>query len=188
MVIFQQIKLNDMARIIFKRQQNRASKSLQIESAEIATRELMDALYQESQITGINITLLSVEKDDSADEVVKSMTFGIGNAENPRIPNVQADGFWINMIPASSRFICLVVENITTNAAQLTCGTIPSGFDIFENIPIAPKVGDKNGLTLININNVFDLHNPTSIFLHHGGAGDGWNGANLNLIFLFGAI
>lgn len=177
-----------MARISFRRQANRASKAMMVEPSEQLTRELMDALYQESQNAGIKITLLSVEKDDSTDEVVKSMTFGIGPGESPRIPNVQDDAFWINMIGAASRFICLVIENTTTNAAQLSCGTTPGGSDIFASIPIAPKVGEKNGLTPINIMNVFDLHNPTSVFLHHGGAGDAWNNASLNFIFVFSLL
>jgi hypothetical protein len=116
------------------------------------------------------------------------MIFGIGPSDSPRILNVIDDTFWINMIQAASRFICVVIENITTNAAQLSMGTTPGGTDIFASLPIPPKVGDKNGLVTVNIDNVFDLHNALSVFLHHLGVGDAFNGANLNFIFLFQGV
>jgi hypothetical protein len=175
-----------MDKIVFKRQANRASKALGIATSEITKRELMDDLFEESRITGIKITMIDFELTDDA--VVKSMTFGIGPGESPRIPNVSADTFWVNMIPAAARFICLVFENPTEFVPQLSMGTTPLGTDIFQSLPINPKANGKNGITTINVANVFSLQNPTSLFLHHGGAGDAWNEASLNLIFLFSEL
>lgn len=174
-----------MDKITFKNQGSRTSQAVIIHTNEMTKRALMKSLYNESQLTGIKITLQDIELDDSSEQFVKNMTFGIG-AGIPWITNIQADIFWANMIAAGARFICLIIENTTTQTPTLSMGTIPGGTDIFQSLTINPQVDGKNGLTTVNINNVFDLHNALSIFLHHGSEGDAWNNANLNLLFLFG--
>jgi hypothetical protein len=177
-----------MDKITFKNQPNRASRSIEIHSSEATKRDLFTNLYNESQLSGIKITLLDVHFDDSPDNVIKSMIFGIGPQEDPRIMNISQDTFWANLIGAGCMFLSVLIENTTTNSPTLSMGTTPGGNDIFASLPINPKVGDKNGLTTVTLNNVFSLTDALSVFLNHAGVGDTWNNANLNLYFLFKAI
>jgi hypothetical protein len=169
--------------ISFKTQTNRASQAVVIKPGDIYKRALLKNLYNESLLSGSEITLKAVELDDADDALVNSMTFGLADA--CKKANVSYDSFWTNLIPAGKVLMCIIVENTSENAAQLSLGTTPNAVDIAESIPIAAKDGERNKLTTIVVNKPFDLLLPSTVFLHHAGEGDVWNDTILNLTFLF---
>jgi hypothetical protein len=115
-----------MDKITFKIQANRASQAMVIQSSEITKRALLKSLYSESQLAGSEITLKDIELD--ADNFIKSMTFGL--ADTTRKLGVEYDSFWTNLIPAGRVLLCIIIENTSETAAQLSFGTTPSGVDI----------------------------------------------------------
>ena len=175
-----------MDNIYFKRQQGRISLALQVKTSEVNKRENMTSLYNEAINSGMDIVLVDSETDQSDDMFIQSMTFGLGN--NSTKTNIQSDTLFPNAIPASTLLLCIVIENMTEYAAQLSMGTTAGGTDVFSCVSIAAKANDINGLTTININKPFDMDNACSAFLHHGGLNDVWNGAKLNISFILRSV
>lgn len=94
--------------------------------------------------------------------------------------NISADHTFTNVIPAGKVIQMIVINNKTANEAQLSMGTYPGSIIIFGSEAISA-----NNTTFAHVNLVYNQVDPMSVNLHHGGFGDAWNGANLDITFVF---
>ena len=166
-----------MDKISFKAQSNRASQALVVTTSEYTKRALLKTLYNETMMSGRELVMTGVDLDDSTDQNVKGMTFGIRG--NYAKTGITGDTQLYDAITAGVMLMCVVIENTTQHTAQVSMGINPSGFEVFQEQPIPP------GITTITVNRVYDLLNPVSAYLHHAGNGDSFNGAVLNITCLF---
>lgn len=169
-----------MDKITFKGQINRASQALVVNTSELTKRALLKTLYNETMMSGRELVMTAVELDDTADQNVKSMTFGIRG--NYAKSSIAGDTQLYDAITAGVMLMCVVIENTTQHTAQVSMGTTPSGFEVFREQQVAP------GITTVTINRVYDLVNAVSAYMHHAGDGDTFNGAILNITLLFKTV
>lgn len=99
--------------------------------------------------------------------------------------NIFADTIFTTLLPGNYRFVAVVFENLTTNWAQLSMGITPGGVECFGSNGMNPLDLATKGLTTIDVNKVFSITTPVTLYLHHAAMGDAWNGAIFNIEFIF---
>ena len=132
----------------------------------------MTALCQEATLNGRNVEMVEKTDDGSSNHLTTSMTFGL--APDVDVSNITVDTPFPLFFLANRQYNFLMVKNSTNHVAQLSGGTTPGGTELFSSFPIIA-----NGWTAIPLN--FPASVATNFFLHHGGSGDGFNGAILRL-------
>lgn len=166
-----------MDKLTFKIQANRASQALVIQSSDITKRALLKTLHSDAIMAGTELVLIAVELDDTADQNVKSMTFGLRGS--PLAQNITEDTILENVILAGRTLVAVLIVNTTEHTAFISIGTTPGGSDICKNMEIKP------GLNTIGIINTFSLTENISAYINHASEGDAFNGASLNVTFIF---
>jgi len=115
----------------------------------------------------VSFTGISLIKGDKGDPGDTTDATGL-------ITGIATDYYNTTFFKADRSYMYITVKNTTANVCQLSGGTTPGGFELFTNFPIAA-----NAYTQIPINQGFVSDTP--IYIHHGGSGDDWNGASLNI-------
>ena len=99
--------------------------------------------------------------------------------------NISSDSTFLTIIPANYRFVAAVFVNTVNAPAQLSLGTTVGGVEAFGSVGMNPLDLTTSGITTIDVNKVFSLTNPTTLYLNHASMGDQWNGAIFNIEFIF---
>jgi hypothetical protein len=95
-------------------------------------------------------------------------------------PPVSTDQVFTSLVPAG--MMLLYAEITSDKACQVSLGTSSGGTEVVQSLPIIA------GLNTLTIESVYDLFNATSVYLNHAGAGDTFNGAILNVCFIYRSI
>jgi hypothetical protein len=111
-------------------------------------------------------------------------TIGLGTSY--RSEWIDKDTEWLSLVPAGMLLQYIIVENATTNEPQLSIGTDSGLLNIAENVPINAQGITKP--TTITFGKVLDTTYDTSIYIHHAGDGDTWDGATIRLTFVWRSV
>ena len=103
----------------------------------------------------------------------------------PLRPNISSDQLFVSLLPGNYRFNSVVFVNHFDLWAQLSMGVTPGGVECFGNQGMDPTSSATKGITTITVNKTFSLTTPTTLYLHHAGLGDTWNGTTFDIEFIF---
>lgn len=126
---------------------------------------------------------LTVKEQCLAATPSTGITIGLGTSY--RTEWISSDTTWLALIPAGQELLSILIENSTINAAQLSIGITPGGLEVVNGCPVREKSQLENGLTSLTIENTYSLQYSTSIYIHHAGEDDTWNGALIRLTFVW---
>jgi hypothetical protein len=151
-------------------------------------REAMDGLSGEIAGTTVDSIRFTNEIDQYEDDVevyhkIQEYDIRIKNEPSTNINamtvvalSLTNDYAWADAIPAGYILEEMIFDETAGKTAQLSAGTSANGTNIFSQAGIT-----EGALTVIKVDKAYSKTTAKTIYIHHSGDGDTWNGATITV-------
>jgi hypothetical protein len=179
-----------MLKIIYVDQPGATTPAFTLQTDEVEKGVIFNAIHNESLLSGRSFALSGFTRTGTYPNQVTDFAFSL----EPDIlkTGVVGDIGFLSIFQPGSLIIGVLIKNYHHSDGaqpQLSGGTTPNGTDLFASrainqLPVASTL--EFAVTYIDINLPVG-ESPLSFYIHHAGAGDAWNGGQLDIKFIIQA-